>query len=85
MIAKVKPGEVFASVLGFPQNAVKYPSVEPVFVLSKFDRKTRDFMAEAVQDGKLVIPISRKLPLSEAAEAHVAVEKGDVGKILLVA
>jgi NADPH:quinone reductase-like Zn-dependent oxidoreductase len=55
----------------------------PVF--SKFDRKTLEFMAEAVRDGKLVIPISQKLPLSEAAEAQAAAEKGGVGKILLVA
>jgi NADPH:quinone reductase-like Zn-dependent oxidoreductase len=56
-----------------------------VHVFSKFDRKTLEFMAEAVRDGKLVIPISRKLPLSEAAEAQAAAEKGGVGKILLVA
>ncbi len=85
LIAKVKPGGVFASVLGTPQNAAKYPSVKAVFVFSKFDRKTLEFMAEAVRDGKLVIPISRKLPLSEAAEAQTAAEKGGVGKILLVA
>ncbi|MGD0130168.1 MAG: NADP-dependent oxidoreductase [Terriglobia bacterium] len=85
LIAKVKPGGVFASVLGAPQNAAKYPSVKVVFVFSKFDRKTLEFMAEAVRDGKLVIPISRKLPLSEAAEAHAAAEKGGIGKILLVA
>ena len=42
-------------------------------------------MAEAVRDGKLVIPISQKLPLSEAAEAQAEAEKGTVGKILLVA
>jgi len=53
-------------------------------VFSKFDRKTLEFMAEAVRDGKLVIPISLKLPLSEAAEAQAAAEKGTVGKILLV-
>ena len=41
-------------------------------------------MAEAVRDGKLLIPISLKLPLSEAAEAHAAAEEGGVGKILLV-
>ena len=85
LIAKVKPGGVFASVLGAPQNAAKYPSVKVVFVFSKFDRKTLEFMAEAVRDGKLVIPISRKLPLSEAAEAQAAAEKGGIGKILLVA
>ena len=84
LIAKVKPGGVFASVLGAPQNAAKYPSVKVVHVFSKFDRKTLEFMAEAVRDGKLVIPISRTLPLSEAAEAQAAAEKGGIGKILLV-
>ena len=84
LIAKVKPGGVFASVLGAPQNAAKYPSVKVVSVFSKFDRKTLEFMAEAVRDGKLVIPISQKLPLSEAAEAQAAAEKGGIGKILLV-
>ena len=85
LIAKVKPGGVFASVLGAPQNAAKYPSVKVVPVFSKFDRKTLEFMAEAVRDGKLVIPISQKLPLSEAAEAQAAAEKGGIGKVLLVA
>ena len=85
LIAKVKPGGVFASVVGVPQNAANHPSVKAVFVFSKFDRKTLEFMAEAVRDGKLVIPISRKLPLSEAAEAQAAAEKGGIGKILLVA
>jgi len=41
-------------------------------------------MAEAVRDGKLVIPISQTLPLSEAAQAQAATEKGGIGKILLV-
>ncbi len=85
LIAKVKPGGVYASVVEAPQNAAKYPSVKVVHVFSKFDRKTLEFMAEAVRDGKLVIPISQKLPLSEAAEAQAAAEKGSVGKILLVA
>jgi len=85
LIAKVKPGGVYASVVGAPQNAAKYPSVKVVPVFSKFDRNTLQFMAEAVRDGKLVIPISQKLPLSEAAKAQAAAEKGDGGKILLVA
>jgi NADPH:quinone reductase-like Zn-dependent oxidoreductase len=84
LIAKVKPGGVFASVVGVPQNAAKYPSVKVVYVFSKFDRKTLEFMAEAVRDGKLVIPIGQTLPLSKAAEAQAAAEKGGVGKILLV-
>jgi NADPH:quinone reductase-like Zn-dependent oxidoreductase len=85
LIAKVKPGGVYASVVDVPQNAAKYPSVKVVHVFSKFDRKTLEFMAEAVRDGKLVIPISQKLPLSEAADAQATAEKGGSGKILLVA
>jgi NADPH:quinone reductase-like Zn-dependent oxidoreductase len=85
LIAKVKPGGVYATVLEAPQNASKSPSVKVVHVFSKFDRKTLESMAEAVRDGKLVIPISEKLPLSEAAKAQAAAEKGGIGKILLVA
>ncbi|MGA3033312.1 MAG: NADP-dependent oxidoreductase [Terracidiphilus sp.] len=85
LIAKVKPGGVYASVVGPPQNAASYPSVKVVHVFSKFDRGTLQFMAEAVRDGKLIIPISLKLPLSEAAKAQAAAEKGGIGKILLVA
>ena len=85
LIAKVKPGGVFASVLEAPRNAAKYPSVKVVTVFSKFDRKTLQFMAEAVRDGKLVIPIGRRMPLSEAAEAQAAAEKGGIGKVLLLA
>jgi NADPH:quinone reductase-like Zn-dependent oxidoreductase len=84
LIAKVKPGGVYSSVVGAPQNATNYPSVKVVTVFSHFDRGTLQFMAEAVRDGKLVIPISEKLPLSNAAEAQSAVEKGSAGKILLL-
>jgi len=85
LIAKVKPGGVYATVLKAPDTAAEYPSVRVVAVFSKFDRATLEFMAEAVRDGKLLIPISLKLPLSEAAEAQAAAEKGVGGKILLVA
>jgi NADPH:quinone reductase-like Zn-dependent oxidoreductase len=85
LIAKVKPGGVFASVLGAPRNTDRYPSVKVVPVYSTPDAKTLQFMAEAVRDGKLVIPISRKMPLSKAADAQAAAEKGGIGKVLLVA
>jgi NADPH:quinone reductase-like Zn-dependent oxidoreductase len=85
LIAKVKPDGVYASVVEVPQDAAKYPSVKMVHVFSKFDRKTLEFMAEAVRDGKLVIPIRLQMPLREAAEAQALAEKGGAGKILLVA
>ena len=84
LIAKVKPGGVYASVVGAPQNAAEYPSVRVVPVFSKFNRQTLEFMAEAVRDGKLVIPIGPRFPLSQASEAHTAAEKGSVGKVLLI-
>src|SRR5271165_5743641 len=48
LIAKGKPGKVFASVLGAPQSAAKYPSVKAVPVYATPDAKTLQFMAEAV-------------------------------------
>jgi len=84
LIAKVRPGGIFASVLGAPANAAQYPAVKVVPVFSHFDRKTLEFMAAAVRDGKLVIPLGRRFPLSQAAEAQALAEKGGAGKILLV-
>jgi NADPH:quinone reductase-like Zn-dependent oxidoreductase len=84
LIAKVKPGGVYASVVETPRNSADYPSVKVVSVFSKFDRSALEFMAEAVRDGKLVIPIGLKLPLREAAKAQAMAEKGGIGKILLV-
>jgi NADPH:quinone reductase-like Zn-dependent oxidoreductase len=85
LIAKVKPGGVFASVLGAPRNVEKYPGVKVETVYAKPDTKTLVFMAEAVRDGKLEIPISRKLPLRDAGEAQAVAEEGGIGKVLLVA
>ena len=72
---KVKLGGVFASVLGAPRNAENYPTVKVVPVDATPDAKTLQFMADAVRDGKLVIPISRKLPLSKAAGAQADAEE----------
>jgi NADPH:quinone reductase-like Zn-dependent oxidoreductase len=84
LMAKIKATGVFASVIDAPPNAADYSSVKVVTVYSHPDSKTLEFMAEAVRDGKLIIPISRKLPLSEAAQAHALAEKGGIGKILLL-
>jgi NADPH:quinone reductase-like Zn-dependent oxidoreductase len=85
LLAKVKPGGVFASVRGAPANAAQYPSVKVNAVYAKPDAKTLLHMAEAVRDRKLIIPIDRKLPLREAAAGHAAVEMGGIGKVLLLA
>ena len=84
LLAKVKPGGVFASVAGASATAGQYPSVKVIFVFSQFDRNTLELMAEAVRDGSLVIPVREELPLREAARAQADVEKGGIGKVLLV-
>ena len=84
LIGKVKPGGVFASVTGAPDNAKDFPAVRVVAFVSKQDAKTLLHMAQAVSAGKLVIPIDRKLPLKDAAAGHAAVEKGVNGKVLLL-
>jgi NADPH:quinone reductase-like Zn-dependent oxidoreductase len=84
LIGKVKPGGVFASVTGAPDNAKDFPAVRVVDFVSKQDAKIVLQMAQAVDAGKLVIPIERKLPLKDAAAGHAAVEKGVDGKVLLL-
>jgi NADPH:quinone reductase-like Zn-dependent oxidoreductase len=46
--------------------------------------KVREF-ADDVRDGKFVLPIARRMPLRDAAQAHVLGERGGIGKILLLA
>jgi NADPH:quinone reductase-like Zn-dependent oxidoreductase len=84
LIAKIKKGGVFASVLAAPGNATAYPSVEIKTMQVKRDSKTLITMAEAVKKGALTIPLGERFPLKEAANAHAAAEKGSAGKILLV-
>jgi len=84
LIAKVKAGGIFASVLGAPQNSADYPSVKVVPVFARSDPKALLEMAKAVLEGRLAIPIAAKKPLKDAGEAHDLVAKGINGKVLLV-
>jgi NADPH:quinone reductase-like Zn-dependent oxidoreductase len=84
MLSRVKKGGVLASVLGAPRNAKDYPDVKVVPVYARPDTEILVHMAEAVKEGRLVIPISMKLPLKDAGKGHAAVEKGGIGKVILV-
>jgi NADPH:quinone reductase-like Zn-dependent oxidoreductase len=85
LIGKVKPGGVFASVVGQPANAAAHPEVAAKAMQVHPDVEMLVHMAEAVRDGKLAIPIRGKFPLSEAGKAQAAAEQGGGGKILLLA
>jgi NADPH:quinone reductase-like Zn-dependent oxidoreductase len=85
LLAKVKPGGIFASVVGPPQNAALHPTVKVNPVMAKPNPATVLRLAEAVQKGTLTIPIDRMLPLEDAAKGQEAAEKGGIGKVLLLA
>jgi NADPH:quinone reductase-like Zn-dependent oxidoreductase len=86
LLTKVKQGGNFGSILGEPKSAALNPTIKVTAITAHPDTATFVHYAEAVRDGKLVLPIDRMMPLSEAAEAHAALEKGGVsGKVILLA
>jgi NADPH:quinone reductase-like Zn-dependent oxidoreductase len=85
LIAKVKPGGIFGSVLGPPSNAALHPTIQVNAIMAQPDPKTVIHYAEAIRDGKLKLPIYRVMPLADAAEAQAIAEKGGIGKIILTA
>jgi NADPH:quinone reductase-like Zn-dependent oxidoreductase len=86
LIAKVKRSGSFGYTSVLPESAaVENPTVKITRVFTKLDpSKVREF-ADDVRDGKFVLPIGRRMPLCDAAEAHALGEKGGIGKILLLA
>jgi NADPH:quinone reductase-like Zn-dependent oxidoreductase len=85
LIAKVKPGGIFGSVLGPPSNAALHPTIQVNSIMAQPDPKTVVHYAEAIRDGKLKLPIDRIMPLADAGEAQAIAEKGGIGKIILAA
>jgi NADPH:quinone reductase-like Zn-dependent oxidoreductase len=84
LLAKVKAGGTFASVTGEPAGAEDYPGVRVVAFRSKQDRAVIASIADAVNTGKLSIPIGRRDALKNAGAAQAAFTKGGIGKVLLI-
>jgi NADPH:quinone reductase-like Zn-dependent oxidoreductase len=83
LLAKVKDGGTFASVTGAPDGAEKYPRVRVVPFRSKQDRAGIALIADAVNAGKMTIPIGLREELKNAGAAQAAFTKGGIGKVLL--
>lgn len=84
LLAKVKPGGAYGTLLGPPMDANLHPLVRIKPMMAQPNPGTLVHYGEAVRDGKLKLPIDRIMPLYEAAEAQAVAEKGGVGKIVLV-
>ncbi len=84
LLAKVKDGGTFASVTGAPVGSEDYPKVRVVPFVSKQDRAGIAFIADAVNSGKMTIPIGLREELENAGAAQAAFTKGGIGKVLLV-
>jgi NADPH:quinone reductase-like Zn-dependent oxidoreductase len=85
LIKRVKQGGFFgyASVVPVGIEGLN-PTVKIKRVSAQPDpSKLREF-ADAMRDGKFILPIGRRLPLRNAAEAHALGEKGGAGKIVLL-
>ncbi len=85
LMAKVKPGGTYASVIGPPPNAKLHPAVKVEAFSSHPDAANMLSLAEDIANGKFKIPVDRMIPLADAAKAHAEGEKGGIGKILLIA
>ena len=85
LLSKVKPGGIFASVLGPPANAGAHPTIIVDAVVAHPDWERMHQFAQDFVDGKLPIPIDRMLALEDAGKGQAAAEKGGIGKILLLA
>jgi len=85
LIAKVKQSGSFGYTAVLPDSAAaKNPTVGITRVRAQPDpSKVREF-ADDIRDGKFVLPVGRRRPLRDAAEAHALGEKGGIGKILLL-
>ena len=84
LFSRIRNGGRFGYASVFPaEAAATNPTVEVTRVFARPDAsKVREF-ADDIRDGNFSWPISRRLPLRDAATAHALMQKGGAGKIVL--
>jgi NADPH:quinone reductase-like Zn-dependent oxidoreductase len=80
---KVKPGGTVGGVVGEPAGA-KERGLVARGMLTHSDPERLAELAQAVAEGKLVIPIAQRFPLAQAGEAQKVAEAGAGGKVILI-
>jgi NADPH:quinone reductase-like Zn-dependent oxidoreductase len=84
LLGKLKPGGTIGSVVGEPAGA-KDRGFVVRGMMTHSDPQRLAELAQAVADGKLIIPIARRFPLAQAAEAQKVAETHVGGKVVLLA
>jgi NADPH:quinone reductase-like Zn-dependent oxidoreductase len=83
LLPHLRPGGTLGSVVGEPPAAKGRPVVVRAFMAHP-DAKRLGELAADVARGELAIPIARRFPLAQAAEAQRVAERGGAGgKVLL--
>ena len=82
LLDRLKSGGTVGSVVGEPPGAKDRGLVVRAFMAHP-DRKRLTELIAAVADGKLTIPIAKRMPLAEIRDAQRLAEKGAGGKVIL--
>jgi NADPH:quinone reductase-like Zn-dependent oxidoreductase len=82
LVAKVKKGGRAGGTVGEPPGA-RDRGLDARGFLAHPDSKRVADLAKAVAEGRLTIPIAKRFPLAQAAEAQTFAERGAAGKVLL--
>jgi NADPH:quinone reductase-like Zn-dependent oxidoreductase len=85
LFGRVRNGGNFAYASVIPDGLSKLnPTVSITRVFTRPDASTVRGFADDVRDGKFLLPISHRLPLRDAGEAHTLAQRGGSGKSILV-
>jgi NADPH:quinone reductase-like Zn-dependent oxidoreductase len=82
LLGKIKPGGTIGSVVGEPAGAKERGLVVHA-MMAHPDATQLAQLGAAVADGRLAIPIAKRLPLSQAREAQTLAERHSGGKVIL--
>lgn len=82
VLGKLQGGGTIGTIVGSPAGAAERGFVVRG-IFTRSDSKRLGELAQAVAAGKLVVPIAKRFPLSEARAAQKLAEQGAGGKVIL--
>jgi NADPH:quinone reductase-like Zn-dependent oxidoreductase len=82
LLGKVKPGGTIGSVTGEPPGAKEMGLVVRGHIVHPDSQRLAE-LARAAAEGRLIIPIAKRMPLTQIREAHAMAERGTEGKVVL--